>query len=144
MHHGLSIGQKNSYWGFNTRHYTIVCGFCLSSILMVGKRLTYISYLLLAGVYMWFFCATHISAVQILFVPERRHWIATAYRDGKVLVYDSLFPGRLAPSTEEQLVRLYQPAVRDSCLAVTVVPFQQHEGGAECGLFSIAVSLCCG
>ncbi len=89
---------------------------------------------------MWFFCATHISAVQILFVPEKRHWIATAYRNGKVLVYVSLFPGILAPSTEEQLERLYQPAVRDSWLAVTVVPFQQQEGGTKCGLFSIAAA----
>ena len=52
-----------------------------------------------------FLLYTH-AAVQILFVPERKHWVATAYRDGEVLLYDSLFPGSLTPSTEEQLVRL--------------------------------------
>ena len=82
------------------------------------------------------FSKTH-AAVQILFVPERKHWIATAYHDGEV---DSLFPGSLTPSTEEQLVRLYRPAVRDSCLMVTAVPVQQQEGGVDCGLFSIAAA----
>ncbi len=58
------------------------------------------------------------SAVQILFVPERHHWVATAYRDGEVLLYDSLFPGKLMPSTEDQLVQVYQPAIRGDVLKV--------------------------
>ncbi len=47
---------------------------------------------------------THV-AVQILFVPERKHWIATSYRDGEVLLYNDLFSGSLTASTEEQLVQ---------------------------------------
>ena len=43
------------------------------------------------------------AAIQILFVPERHHWIATHYSGGEVLLYDSCFPGTLSPSTEEQL-----------------------------------------
>ncbi len=31
------------------------------------------------------------TAAQILFVPERHHWITVAYRQGEVLLYDSLF-----------------------------------------------------
>ena len=49
------------------------------------------------------FLLVHI-AIQILFVPERQHWVATAYHDGEVHIYDSCFPGYLCPSTEEQLV----------------------------------------
>ena len=68
------------------------------------------------------------TAVQILFVPERKHWVTTAYHNGEVLLYDSLFPGYLTPSTEEQLVRIYRPAVKDSCLLVTAIPVQQQRG----------------
>ena len=47
----------------------------------------------------------------------------------KFFVYDSLFTaGSLTPSTEEQLVRLYRPAVRNNC--------QQQEEGVDCGLFT--------
>ncbi len=51
---------------------------------------------------MWFFSSTHMY----LFVPERKHWIATSYRDGEVLLYDGLFSGSLTASAEEQLVQL--------------------------------------
>ena len=37
-------------------------------------------------------------------------------------------------------MRLYRPAVRDNCLMVTAVSFQQQEGDADCGLFSIAAA----
>ena len=82
---------------------------------------------------------TH-TAVQILFVPERQHWVATAYRGGEVHLYDSCFPGSLSPSTEEQLVRLYRPAVRDGMLMVKADSIQQQEGGIDCGLFSVAAA----
>ena len=49
-----------------------------------------------------FACITH-SAIQILFVPERPHGIATAYRGREVLLYDSCFSGTLSPTSEEQL-----------------------------------------
>ena len=75
-------------------------------------------------------------------------WIATAYHHRQVYIYDSLFTGSLTPSTEEQLVRLYrpamrnncQPAVRNNCLMVTAVSVQQQEGGVDCGLFNIAAA----
>ena len=64
----------------------------------------------------------------------------TAYHHGEDFLYDSLFTGSLTPSTEEQLVRLYQPAVRNNCLMVTAVSVQQQKGGVDCGLFSIAAA----
>ena len=38
----------------------------------------------------------------------------------EVFLYDSLFTGSLTPSTEEQLVKLYRPAMRNNCLMVSV------------------------
>ena len=80
------------------------------------------------------------AAVQIFFVPERAHWVATSYLHGEVLLYDSLFNGKLSASLEEQIVRVYRPAVADGGLLVTAVPVQQQTGGTDCGLFSIAFS----
>ena len=62
----------------------------------------------------------------------------TYHRHGEVFLYDSLFTGSLTPSTEEQLVRLYRPAVRNNCLMVTAVSVQEQE--VDCCLFSIAAA----
>ena len=80
------------------------------------------------------------AAVLILFDSKRQHWVATAYLDGEVYLYDSCFPGRVSPSVEQQLVQLYRPAVRDGMLSVKVIAVQQQDGCTDCGLFSIATS----
>ena len=73
-------------------------------------------------------------------MSERHHWVVTSYCDGEVRFYDSSFTGRLTPSLEKQLVKLYHPAVRDGKLMVTVVPVQQQEGSTDCGIYSIATA----
>ena len=76
--------------------------------------------------------------MQILFVTERQHWVATHYHNGEVNLYVSLSNGRLSPSLQEQLVQIYKPAIKKGGLLVTVMPVQQQTGSTDCGLFSIA------
>ncbi len=81
-----------------------------------------------------------LTAVQILHVEERQHWVATSYDSGEVRLYDSSSTGKLTPSLERQLVQVYRPAVREGSLMVTVVPVQQQEGVTDCGVYSIAAA----
>lgn len=80
----------------------------------------------------------HIIAIQILFVPERNHWVATSYLQGEVQIYDSKLNGRLSAHLQEQLVQIYRPAIQNDGLIVTAVPVQQQTGSIDCGLFAIA------
>ncbi len=87
-----------------------------------------------------------IIGVQILFVPERHHWILTSCIEGSVYVYDSLkttdkeFPR----SVENQLLQLYHPTLpqhyqrQDIGLLAECSSVQQQEGSYDCGLFAIA------
>ena len=81
------------------------------------------------------------TAVQIMFVKERRHWITTSLTDNEVRLYDSCYNGRLSSSVELQIMQLYQQAVTDAGLVVTVFPIQQQRGTNNCGLLSIAAAV---
>ena len=76
--------------------------------------------------------------IQILFDPQRKHWITTSYKDGVLKLYDSCFNLSLSPSIEEQLARIYKHVIINEQLPVTVIPVQQQKGAYDCGLFSIA------
>ena len=77
-----------------------------------------------------------------MFVEERHHWIATLFTDNEVRLYDGCYNGRLSPSVELQIVQLYQQAVTDTGLVVTVTPFQQQQSESNnCGLFCIAAAV---
>ena len=80
--------------------------------------------------------------MQIHYVKERSHWVASSYKDGKVELYDSLFDGKLAPSLQVQLAQLYGSTTNNSAICITAVAVQQQEGGVDCGLFSIAFAHC--
>ena len=69
--------------------------------------------------------------------------MATAYHDGEVHIYDSCFPGHLCLSTEEQLVRLDRPAVREGELMVIANSIQHQEGSTDCGVFSVVAAYHC-
>ena len=86
-------------------------------------------------------CFLSYTAIQILFVPESYHWVATSYDDGKVKRYDSLFQGKLTPSLEQQIVQLYSCAAQNGMIKVKAVPMQQQTGNTDCGLFSIAAAV---
>ncbi|XP_064406458.1 uncharacterized protein LOC135351399 [Halichondria panicea] len=79
-------------------------------------------------------------AVQIFFVEERQHWIATSLFKGELYLYDSCFNGTLSPSTELQIAQVYSPLIQCNGLLISVVALQQQEGANNCGLFSIAAA----
>ena len=85
-----------------------------------------------------YFYYTLIIAIQILYVPEWQHWVATSYMDVELKLYDSMFTGEITPSLEEQLVRIYSPLAQDESLVVSV---HQQSGGTDSGLFSTAFAL---
>ena len=67
-----------------------------------------------------------ISAIQIFYVEERGHWVATSYQNQVVKVFDSATTGRLVPSLERQLVEFYKIAIKDNMLMVSLIPMQQQ------------------
>ena len=85
-----------------------------------------------------YFYYTLIIAIQILYVPERQHWIATSYMDVELMLYDSMFTGEITPSLEEQLVRIYSPLAQYESLVVSV---HQQSGETDSGLFATAFAL---
>lgn len=72
-------------------------------------------------------------ALQFFFEPERKHWVATAYIDGQVRLYDGKFTGSLSTCLTKQICQVYQNAVVDERLLVAVVAVQQQTGATECG-----------
>ena len=80
------------------------------------------------------------TAVQILYVVERDHWVATSYRGGTVKLYHSVSTDSLTPSLEKEMAQIYRPAIRDGRMMVTVVPVQQQKGSTDCGVYSIAAA----
>ena len=46
------------------------------------------------------------AVVQVLFVPERDHWVTTSYHEGEVRLYDSKFNHVLSDSLKEQIAIL--------------------------------------
>ena len=75
--------------------------------------------------------------MQIFFEPERQHWVATAYIDGEVRLYDSSFNGRISQSIEYQICRVYADVAKEANILVTVVPVQQQIGTSICGVMAI-------
>ena len=78
--------------------------------------------------------------MQIFFVEERQHWIATSLFKGELYLYDRCFNGTLSPSTELQIAQVYSPLIQCNGLLISVVALQQQEGANNCGLFSIAAA----
>ncbi|KAL5515133.1 hypothetical protein EMCRGX_G000258 [Ephydatia muelleri] len=78
------------------------------------------------------------EVVQVLFVPERDHWVTTSYHEGEVRLYDSKFNHVLSDSLKEQINIIYKEATQSNVLTVRAMPVQQQTGGVDCGLIAIA------
>ena len=77
-------------------------------------------------------------ALQFFFEPERQQWVATAYIDGQVWLYDSKFTGNLSTCLTNQICQVYRNAVVDENLLAAIVAVQQQTGTTECGVMDMA------
>ena len=82
--------------------------------------------------------STFFTAVQIHYVLERDHWVASSLLHGEVYLYDSLSDGKVSPGLSIQMAELYRPQIQDGLLSVTLVPVQQQVGITVCGAFAVA------
>ena len=81
------------------------------------------------------------TAVHIMFVKERQHWINCSVKLDSTTAAGMVLYYRLSPSVELQIMQLYQQVETDAGLVVTVVPLQQQRGTNNCGLSSIAAAV---
>ena len=79
------------------------------------------------------------GSVQIHHV-NGNHWVTSMHCGNHIKVYDSLYSGALADDFQTQLRALYGTEGR--ALEIRVQRVQQQQGGADCGLFSIAYAYC--
>ena len=87
---------------------------------------------------MFFICCV---AVQILY-NGHLHWVATAYINGTVYLYDSLAGDRLPSKLEEMIAMIYQDAVRDNGLVVTRVPVSCTATEGQHRLWTLCHCIC--
>ena len=74
--------------------------------------------------------------MQILYVPQRHHWLTVGCID------DSMLSGcRLTRSVELQIASIFAPVTQDKTLVATLVPVQQQVGAVDCGLFAAPFAL---
>ncbi len=89
--------------------------------------------------YILFFYTYTCTAVQILFIMEKEHWVVSSCTEGKVSLHDSYFNGKLTPSLEVQLAQMYGSLCAvNKVLNVFVEPSQQQNGSTDCGVHAIA------
>ena len=67
-----------------------------------------------------------------MFVPEQQHWV-TCFLNGKVILYNTCFPGYLSRSLEQ----VYGKASTNNTLGVSIQPVQSQTGSNDCGLFAV-------
>ena len=69
---------------------------CLNSTLSfynaLGMLVTVIKIIIIIILLLYFYY-TLIIAIQILYVPERQHWVGTSYMNAELKLYDSMFTG---------------------------------------------------
>ena len=83
---------------------------------------------------------SQLAGMQILFVPERHHWVLSSCVKRNVALYDRTSASYLPDSLQIQLVQLYNAAIppKTNGLLVECTPVQQQEGQYNCGLFTVA------
>ena len=75
----------------------------------------------------------HLKAIQFYIEPKHQQWVATAYTNGEVRLYDSSFNGQLSQSIGYRTCQVCVDAVMEgnSPTTVLVVPVQQQQVGYQ-------------
>ena len=89
------------------------------------------------------------GAVVQIHHTRGNHWVVSAFMDGEVLVYDSLYRN-IAPDLVKQLKEVYKDHLQTDGetekLRVIMPSLNPQKGGEDCGVFTAAYAyeLCCG
>ena len=83
-----------------------------------------------------------LTVLQILYIPQHRHWVTTSCVKGEVMLYDSSFNGRLSHELQMQIASIYRLAIKDNKVMVTVLPVQQQTAGTLIYLSGICHCFC--
>lgn len=76
-------------------------------------------------------------SVQIHFDEDRYHWFTSCFRDGKILIADSM-NRTLSHAGERQLVELYHSVAHDPLKVVTFLKVARQPNTNDCGLYAVA------
>ena len=80
-----------------------------------------------------------VCGVQIVFCKDRNHWIVAARMKSchnAINVYDSLYKS-IDKDTKQAILNMFKKVGQ---VKINLVNMQTQRGGADCGLFAIAVA----
>ncbi|XP_069833422.1 uncharacterized protein [Dendropsophus ebraccatus] len=78
------------------------------------------------------------KAVQIHYDEGRMHWLTTCYKDGNILVADSMKNNNLTPSICQQIINMYSHVIDEPLKHLRFLHVDQQRNGYDCGVFAIA------
>ncbi|XP_075714822.1 uncharacterized protein LOC142750009 [Rhinoderma darwinii] len=78
------------------------------------------------------------KAVQIHYDQDRKHWLTTCFRNGKILVADSINTINLSPTICEEINNIYGVMVEDPLKHVQFLNVDQQLNNYDCGVFAVA------
>ncbi|KAM4040430.1 uncharacterized protein ACNLHF_011759 [Anomaloglossus baeobatrachus] len=78
------------------------------------------------------------NAVQIHYDEERVHWLTTCFKDGQILVADSIKTRKLSPSIRQQIINMYGVVVDEPLKHLSFLNVDQQKNCYDCGVFATA------
>ncbi|KAM4040727.1 uncharacterized protein ACNLHF_011994 isoform 1-T2 [Anomaloglossus baeobatrachus] len=78
------------------------------------------------------------NAVQIHYDEERVHWLTTCFKDGQILVADSIKTRKLSPSIRQQIINMYGVVVDEPLKHLSFLNVDQQKNYYDCGVFATA------
>ncbi|XP_071984456.1 uncharacterized protein [Engystomops pustulosus] len=78
------------------------------------------------------------NAVQIHYDQHRKHWLTTCFKNGKILVADSISTTCPTPSVREQILNIYSEVLPEPLKHLQFIKVDQQRNNYDCGVFAIA------